>query len=280
MCDPNAQTQCGCHRDSVEHNSPKVDAILPQENASKILHLHQNVLTKNNDQAAHNRQLFCHLLVLNVLSSPGAGKTALLQRLLQDFASAKNDAAENDSHSAQYPSKRAAVIVGDLATDRDAERLRETGAPAVQITTGTLCHLEAGSVAKAAQQLDVNNLELLIIENVGNLVCPAAYDLGEDLRVVLMSVTEGEDKPFKYPTMFKSAQTVVISKIDLAGAVNFKRADALQALAQIAPQAKVFEVSALTGQGLASFYAYLTQALIEKVDRQAKANKQSLAEVR
>ncbi|MGD1941449.1 MAG: hydrogenase nickel incorporation protein HypB [Leptolyngbyaceae cyanobacterium] len=224
----------------------------------QVLHLHQNLLAKNDRLAEQNRVLFSHLLALNILSSPGAGKTALVQRLLSDL----DLIAVAAPLSRQDGPVKAGVIVGDLATDRDAARLRQTGAPVVQITTGTLCHLEARMVAQAAQTLNLADLDLLIIENVGNLVCPAAYDLGEDLRLVLMSVTEGEDKPLKYPTVFKSAQAIIISKIDLAEMVGFNRAEALQHLHLMAPQALIFELSATTGEGLANFYAYLNQMLL------------------
>ncbi|MEO0534348.1 MAG: hydrogenase nickel incorporation protein HypB [Cyanobacteria bacterium P01_A01_bin.123] len=227
--------------------------------ARQILHLHQNVRAKNDQYAVQNRVLFRHLLALNVLASPGAGKTALVQRLLQDLHLISG---ADPLHSRDVPI-RAGAIVGDLATDRDAKRLRQTGIPVVQITTDNLCHLDAHSIAQAAQKLDLANLDLLIIENVGNLVCPAAYDLGEDLRIVLMSVTEGEDKPLKYPTMFKSAHAVVISKIDLSEVVGFKRDEALHHLSLVAPQALIFELSAVTGQGLANFYAYLGQEIFQ-----------------
>lgn len=240
---------CGCQADT--------QVALGEPSSPQLLHLHQNILAKNDRYAEQNRALFRHLLAVNMLSSPGAGKTALIQRLLCD----------RDLIAVSTPPKRcdgpvqAGVIVGDLATDRDAERLRQTGAPVVQITTGTLCHLEADMVARAAQTLDCADLNLLIIENVGNLVCPAAYDLGEDLRLVLMSVTEGEDKPLKYPVVFKSAHAVIISKIDLAEAAGFNRAEALRNLHLIAPQALIFELSATTGAGLVGFYAYLGQAI-------------------
>ncbi|MEM9484284.1 MAG: hydrogenase nickel incorporation protein HypB [Cyanobacteria bacterium P01_F01_bin.116] len=226
----------------------------------QVLSLHQNVLEKNDHYAEHNRELFQHLLVLNVLSSPGAGKTTLIQRILNDC----DLIADADPLNRPYGSIRPGVIVGDLATDRDAERLRQTGQLVVQINTGNLCHLEAESVGKAAQQLGLENLDLLIIENVGNLVCPAAYDLGEDLRIVLMSVTEGEDKPLKYPTMFKFAHAVIITKIDIADVVGFNQEEALKYLRLIAPQALVFELSATTGEGLTNFYAYLNQALFQR----------------
>ncbi len=236
--------QCGYEQKPILEEAPR-----------QIVHLYQNVLAKNNRFAEQNRTLFHHLLTLNLVSSPGSGKTTLIQRLLQDLSLV--------SGNAERP-VRAGVIVGDLVTDRDASRLRQTGSPAVQITTGKLCHLEAASVAKASQQLDLATLNLLIIENVGNLVCPAVYDLGEDLRIVLVSVTEGEDKPLKYPAMFKSAHAVVISKIDIADAVGFNREGAMAYLSQVVPQARVFEVSAKTGKGLAPFYAYLKQAMLSQ----------------
>lgn len=207
------------------------------------INLGRGILSKNDRLAEQNRNYFKSqgLLVVNLLSSPGAGKTALIERMLQD-----------DRNSLEI-----AVIVGDLATDNDAKRLQSKGAPTIQITTGNACQLEADMVAKAVRKLDVDNLDLLIIENVGNLVCPAAYDLGEDLRVVLLSVTEGEDLPLKYPAIFKSAQIVIISKIDLAEAVEFEREQAIANIQKIVPQAKIFEISAKTGQGINFLCNYL-----------------------
>src|SRR5262249_34567091 len=162
---------------------------------------------------------------LNVLSAPGSGKTTLLA---QTIGSLKQKL-------------KTGVIVGDLATDNDAQRLRSSGAPVVQITTGTMCHLEAEMVERAVKQLNLQGLQLLIIENVGNLVCPASYDLGEDLRVVLFSVTEGEDKPLKYPPMFQAADVVILSKMDLAAACEFNRESALANVRRLAPKARIFE---------------------------------------
>ncbi len=203
--------------------------------------LRQRVLAHNDSHAITNRQRFqaAGVRVLNLLSSPGSGKTALLERLASDWGEAE----------------AMAVLVGDLATDLDAQRLRAAGLPAVALTTGQACHLEAAMVergveALAAEGVSLAALRWLLIENVGNLVCPAAYDLGEDLRVVLLGVGEGEDKPLKYPAMFRSADVVVISKIDLAEAVGFDRQAALAALAQVAPQAAVVEVSARSGAGI------------------------------
>jgi hydrogenase nickel incorporation protein HypB len=211
----------------------------------------QNLLLKNDAQAHLNRALFRSggLLAVNVLSSPGAGKTTLLQRTLTDLG-------------ARLP---AAVVVGDLATDNDARRLRVPGVEAVQVTTGTVCHLEAAMVAKACQQLRLDGRRLLFIENVGNLVCPASYDLGEDLRVVLLSVTEGEDKPLKYPKIFKTADAVLVTKTDLASAASFDRAAALTNVRDIAPQAEVLELSARSGEGLAAWYAYLEGKVASRV---------------
>lgn len=194
------------------------------------------VLAENDRLAERNRGFFeaKKILVMNVFSSPGSGKTALLQataRLMKGRL-------------------RLGVIVGDLATENDADRLREAGVPVVQITTGTMCHLDAGMIARAMKELDMDNLDVLVIENVGNLVCPAAYDLGERIRVVLLSTTEGEDKPLKYPPMFHSANMALITKMDLAEAVEFNRELALANLERIAHHAKVFEISSKTGLGM------------------------------
>jgi len=205
----------------------------------------QAILEKNDRLAERNRGFFHArgLLVLNVLSSPGSGKTTFIRETVRALGKRL----------------KTGVIVGDLATDNDAERLRESGAPVVQITTGTVCHLEAEMVASALKKLDMKGLDLLIIENVGNLVCPASYDLGEDLRVVLLSVTEGEDKPLKYPPMFQSAGVAVVSKMDLATACDYNREAALTSLWRLAPKAPVFEISAKTGKGMDAWCEFLVQ---------------------
>ncbi len=202
-------------------------------------------MSKNDRLAERNRGFFAAKgwFVMNVLSSPGSGKTAFIERTLSDLRE-------------RLPM---GVVVGDLATDNDAKRLRASGAPVVQITTGTVCHLEAEMVANAVKKLPSEGLKALVIENVGNLVCPASYDLGEDLRVVMLSVTEGEDKPLKYPVMFKVADAIILSKIDIAEAVGFDRETALANLRHVAPQATVFEVSAKTGAGMEGWYAYLQE---------------------
>ena len=229
------------HR-AVQTYTPPISA-----NPTRTLTINQGILTKNDRLAERNRGYFLAkgVTVFNLLSSPGSGKTALLERTLRDL----------------QPDYHLGVVVGDLETDNDAVRLRRSGAPAVQIVTGSLCHLEAGMILEASQQLDLEALDGLIIENVGNLVCPAAYDLGEDCRIALLSVTEGEDKPLKYPTLFKSIDLAIITKIDLAEAVEFDRDLARENLHRMAPQAQILEVSARTGEGLDIWYNYLKGAL-------------------
>jgi hydrogenase nickel incorporation protein HypB len=201
------------------------------------------ILGHNATLAAQNRARFqqAGLRVLNLVSSPGSGKTALLERTLADWGERID----------------IGVIVGDLETDNDARRLRGKGAPVVQITTGGYCHLEADMVARAVEKLDLTTMQLLFIENVGNLVCPAAYDLGEDTRVALLSVTEGEDKPLKYPVIFRNADAVVVTKMDIADAVGLDREALRWNLRRAAPQARIFELSARTGHGMDAWYDYL-----------------------
>jgi hydrogenase nickel incorporation protein HypB len=205
--------------------------------------VHASIFAANDRLAERNRGFFraLGLFVLNVVSSPGSGKTTLIQKTIEQLGEAV----------------RVGVIVGDLETDNDARRLRTTGAPVVQITTGTLCHLDAEMVARAVGNLKIKELEVLIIENVGNLVCPASFDLGEDLRLALLAVTEGEDKPLKYPPLFRFADVVVITKIDLARAVEFNREAALANIQRVNPKARIFEVSARTGQGMEAWCEYI-----------------------
>ncbi|HEY9853604.1 MAG TPA: hydrogenase nickel incorporation protein HypB [Leptolyngbyaceae cyanobacterium] len=238
------------HHEQDHHHHPHPEVDDASFSQQRNIAIHQAILSKNERLAERNRGYFMakNLLVLNILSSPGSGKTALLERTLTELGN-------------RLPS---AVIVGDLETDNDAQRLRRSGAPVVQITTGNVCHLEAEMVAKAAAQLNLDGVKLLIIENVGNLVCPAAYDLGEDLRVALLSVTEGEDKPLKYPTMFKSANVVIVNKIDIAEAVGFDREMAIKNIKRVAPQATILEVSARTGIGMENWYYYLEEQISQR----------------
>lgn len=238
------------HEQGEHHHDHDHDHSHPHTHSHQTHSVHLSLLSKNDRFAERNRSYFQAkgILTLNILSSPGSGKTALIERMIRDL---------HDRFADQQRSLRVGVIVGDLETDNDAQRLRQAGAPAVQITTGQACHLEAEMVAQAMTQLDLEALNVLIIENVGNLVCPAAYDLGETLRAVLLSVTEGEDKPLKYPTMFGTADTVIINKVDIAEAVGFNRELAVSNIQKVAPQAQIFEVSARTGQGMAAWYTYL-----------------------
>ena len=252
---------CGCDGDAVPISraaEPASRSLAPhgeaEAPATRQLVLEQHLLAHNAGHAAANRERFrrAGVRAVNLLSSPGSGKTALLEALAA--------ASLTEPHSGRP--LRQAALVGDLATDNDARRLRAAGLPALQINTGQGCHLEAAQVGRAldrleAEQIPLNELDLLWIENVGNLVCPAAYDLGESLRLVLVSTTEGEDKPLKYAPLFHSADLVLISKADLAAAVGFDRAAARAAIARVAPRARLLEVSARTGEGLAALAALL-----------------------
>jgi hydrogenase nickel incorporation protein HypB len=202
----------------------------------RLIEVRQHILKQNDVVARALRDRFrgAGVYVVSLVSSPGTGKTTFLEKLLGLLR-------------ARY---RVAALVGDLATDNDAARLRRAGVPIRQITTGTVCHLEAEMVRKTLEGWTVEELDFLFLENVGNLVCPATYDLGENLRLVLLSVTEGEDKPLKYPPIFNSADVAIITKIDLAAAVEFNRAGAHQNIQSVRPGMQVFEVSAKTGEGL------------------------------
>ncbi len=237
------------HPHDHEHAHGHHHEHISLENDRRTISITQSILSQNDRFAERNRGYFMAkgINVLNVLSSPGAGKTALLERTMTELG--------DRLHSA--------IIVGDLATDNDAQRLQRSGAEVIQITTGTVCHLEADMIAKALQNMHLDGVKLLAIENVGNLVCPAAYDLGEHLRVLLFSVTEGEDKPLKYPVMFKTADIVLISKIDLAEAVEFNRELAWHNIHQIAPQAKILEVSAKTGKGMEDWCQFIQESVFK-----------------
>ncbi|MFO7634793.1 MAG: hydrogenase nickel incorporation protein HypB [Caldilinea sp.] len=213
----------------------------------RILELRQAVLDKNDRLARELRARFeaAGVLAVNLVSSPGAGKTALLEETMRRM---------------RGQGWRVAAIVGDLATENDAQRLARSGAPVRQIETGGLCHLEADLVARRLEGWVIEELDFLFIENVGNLVCPSDYDLGEAVRVVLLSTSEGEDKPLKYPPMFHSADVALLTKIDLAEAVEFDHESAVANLQAIAPHAAIFETSARTGAGINAWI----KALVER----------------
>ena len=228
---------------------------------TRIIEVRQNVLKQNDILARALRQRFheAGVFVVSMVSSPGAGKTALLERTLtllrQQF--------------------RVAALVGDLATENDAARLARSQAPVKQILTGTVCHLEAAMVQNALEGWKLDDLDFLFIENVGNLVCPSSYDLGEDLRLVLMSVTEGEDKPLKYPTIFNSADAAVITKIYLASAVDFDATAAKRSIQAVRPGMTILEVSAKSGDGTEALLDFLqsrrTDASAMEASRDASA---------
>jgi hydrogenase nickel incorporation protein HypB len=211
----------------------------------RLLEVRKNVLKQNDIAARSLRDRFRAqgTFVVSLVSSPGAGKTTFLEKTLTLLKS-------------HY---RVAALVGDLATENDALRLARSGAPVKQITTGTLCHLEAAMVEHALEDWRLGPLDLLFIENVGNLVCPASYDLGEDLRLVLLSVTEGEDKPLKYPTIFNSADAAVITKVDLATAVDFDELAANANIQAVRPGMNMFKVSAKTNEGMDEFLQFLAE---------------------
>jgi hydrogenase nickel incorporation protein HypB len=218
----------------------------------RLVEVRRNAFKQNDALARALRDRFrdAGVRVFSVVSSPGAGKTMLLEKTLTRLRR-------------QW---RVAALVGDLATENDAARLARAQAPVKQIITGTVCHLDAAMIERALEGWNLNELDLLFIENVGNLVCPASYDLGEESRVVLLSVTEGEDKPLKYPTIFNTADVALITKIDLAGAVEFDLAAARDNIQRVRPGMQIIEVSAKTGEGMESWMG-LFQSRIADRDR-------------
>jgi hydrogenase nickel incorporation protein HypB len=214
---------------------------------TRIVEVRQNILKHNDEVARALRARFeaAGVFVVSLVSSPGSGKTAFLERTL---------ALLREKH-------RPAALVGDLATENDAARLARSGVPVKQITTGTLCHLEAAMIERAVEGWSLGDFNLLFIENVGNLVCPSSYDLGESLRLVLLSVTEGEDKPLKYPSLFNSSDIAVITKTDLAGAVEFDWETARANIDAVRPGMPVISVSSKTGTGMADWISYLEDCI-------------------
>ena len=213
----------------------------------RLVEVRKNILKQNDVVARALRVRFrqAGVFVASLVSSPGAGKTAFLEKVLTMLK----------------PHYRVAAVVGDLATENDAARLGRSQALVKQITTGTLCHLEAAMVEKSLEGWTLEELDFLFIENVGNLVCPSSYDLGEDLRLVLLSVTEGEDKPLKYPTIFNSADAAIITKMDLAEACEFDETTAKRNINAVRPGIEIFKVSTKTGSGTEHFLDYLGMRL-------------------
>jgi hydrogenase nickel incorporation protein HypB len=213
--------------------------------------VHESLLAENDRTARHNREHFVEhgLLAVNLMGSPGAGKTAVLEATARALAGRR----------------KLAAMSGDLATDHDAERLRKAGIPSLGITTGSACHLDAEMVHHALHELPIAGVDYLFIENVGNLVCPAVYDLGQAANVVALSVTEGEDKPLKYPVMFRKADLVLLTKIDLLPHLPDVRVEVIRdGLGRVMPEARMIAVSARTGEGIEAWMAWL--------DERARAN--------
>lgn len=227
----------------ITHTHAEDHSHIHAEQHGTTIALEQEILGKNNLIAAQNRGFFKgrKILALNLVSSPGAGKTTLLTRTIQDLQS-------------QIP---ISVIEGDQETLNDAQKIRETGCSVVQINTGKGCHLEAAMVEKGYTELDPPANSLLMIENVGNLVCPSLFDLGEFAKVAILSVTEGEDKPIKYPYLFRASQVMILTKIDLLPYVPFDLKACLDYARQVNPDIKIFQVSALRGEGLSDWYDWI-----------------------
>ena len=239
---------CGCGSNSA------AQTLATEQHAESVMQKRQTVATvehllnDNDRQATHNRQYFDQhrILVINLMSAPGSGKTTLLEATIV----------------ALKDTLRLAVIEGDLETENDADRIRAHGVPAVQITTGSACHLDARMVRDALYELDLHGLDILFIENVGNLICPASFDLGQHANVILLSVTEGDDKPAKYPVMCRAADLLLISKVDLLSVIDdFDPALCENHLRNLANTAPVFRLSARTGLGLEDWLGWLRQTL-------------------
>ncbi len=223
------------HHDHSHHTESK---------SGREISIQQDILSKNNELAQHNREhLQAHeTFCMNWISAPGSGKTALLERIIQDYG-------------AELP---ISVIEGDQQTDNDARRIVKAGADAVQINTGAACHLDANMIHHALHRINLQHTRLLVIENVGNMVCPTAYDLGEDLKVAIISAPEGEDKPVKYPDLLLTANVLLINKVDLIPYLDFNLENCIALSRKVNPQIQIFPVSAKTGEGIPAFYDWLT----------------------
>jgi len=232
-----------------EHPHAPAHSHAPGLGAKRMVQIEQDILAKNNAYAAQNRQRLAAsgIFALNLVSSPGSGKTTLLCRTIEMLQGRQ----------------RVAVIEGDQQTSQDAERIRATGAPAIQINTGKGCHLDAHMVGHAMGKLELPEDSLLMIENVGNLVCPAAFDLGEAHKVVILSVTEGEDKPIKYPDMFRAAKLMLMNKCDLLPYVSFSVPRAIEFARRVNPAIEVIEVSATTGAGMEAWLEWIGRGAAE-----------------
>jgi hydrogenase nickel incorporation protein HypB len=254
MCDT-----CGCN---VTHGNEQLlqpgGKLAKTQSGNEAITVLQNLLHENDHTAMHNREHFDshNVLAINLMSSPGAGKTALLEATIQSL------------HEHFGDGLNIAVIEGDLETENDAERIRRHGVKAIQIATGSACHLDAHMIHDALHHLELAPLDVVFIENVGNLVCPASFDLGQHINVALLSTPEGDDKPAKYPVMFRAADLVLVSKCDLLAVLDdFKPERAKQYLRDIASAAPVIELSAKTGDGMALWFDWLKQQIAQQKAR-------------
>ncbi|KTC86564.1 hydrogenase nickel incorporation protein HypB [Legionella brunensis] len=237
---------CGCsEEDNLSHHNSESTLIAHHHHhaSSKMVQVEQDLLSKNDQFALANRHTFLKnkIIAINLMSSPGSGKTTLLVRTISDL---KNQIS-------------IAVVVGDQQTDYDAEKIKSTGAQAIQINTGKVCHLDAHMVGHSLETLVLQEGNILFIENVGNLVCPALFDLGETYRIVILSVTEGDNKPLKYPEMFRKADLLILTKTDLLPYVEFDVYKCLDYARRINPSVEACSLSARTGEGLMSWYEWL-----------------------
>ena len=250
-------TTCGCspeeqlnhvHDNTLSHtHDHEHDHLNHKDGRRTVIAIEEDILAKNNRLAAFNRALFKDkgIFVLNLVSSPGSGKTTLLERTLRDL-------------SGKF---RFSVIEGDQQTDNDAWRIAATGVSVRQINTGAGCHLDAQQVMHGTGGFDLDNLDILMIENVGNLVCPASFDLGEHHKVVVLSVTEGEDKPLKYPQMFHNSTVMLLNKTDLLPHLDFDVGKCREYAHRVNPALIIFEVSARTGEGMEAWYRWLGEGV-------------------
>lgn len=236
---------CGCSEETNEIVHHEHEHHSHDEH---LIHIEQNILAKNQQFALQNKSYLFNknILALNIMSSPGSGKTTLLAKTISDL---KN---EIDT----------AVVVGDQQTNYDAELIKSSGGHAVQINTGKVCHLDAHMVGHALEGLSLKEKSILFIENIGNLVCPALFDLGEQFKVVILSVTEGENKPLKYPDMFRCADLVLVTKTDLLPYVDFDLGKCMEYARRIKPNIEILTLSTVNGEGLNDWYNWLKQKLI------------------
>jgi hydrogenase nickel incorporation protein HypB len=257
------------HHQDLDYGKGIAGVHVPGMSQSRIIQIEQDILGKNDALAARNRAVLADkgVFTLNLVSSPGSGKTTLLCKTIEML-------------SGRFP---VAVIEGDQQTSNDADRIRATGAPAVQVNTGKGCHLDADMVARACERLDLADDSVLFIENVGNLVCPAAFDLGEAYKVAILSVTEGEDKPLKYPDMFAAAGMMILNKVDLLPHLDFDVDACIANARKVNPDMVVLQVSARSGQGMDEWLAWIAagrkRAVSERItalEAKLKAARESL----